>query len=386
MAKKVLSSLNAMLEKFNETMGEGIIHTAAELPNCVKIRSSVPAYNYVTDGGFAVGRVIESSGENGSLKSYLMYDAIAQFQFYDWGNHVQGAFKKFIYSGSGAVREIVDYELRRGYKPKKEPIYKRVALVDIESTYTPEWGARFGIDNEGLILIRPSLLTETVDIVQALLTDESISLVVIDSLSAIGTDEEVGKSMEDQQMASGARFWNKAFRKFQSALNSNPTKEATLGIINSAYQKTGIAYGDPEVLRNGEQLKRTKSVAVKFKALKKITGKTDIGDVVVGRNISIECLKNKVGVNGRTANFFYAYVDYGHTKAYKTDVGGQIVDLGLKFGLVDRKGAWYVYEDVRVQGMDSFVDELVTSGRIKDLENDVYDAMGNSEEISESVE
>lgn len=377
---KKLSNLNAMLEKFNATMGEGIIHTASELPKCRKVLSKIPAYNYVTDGGFPIGRVIEHYGENGSLKSYTAYDAIAQFQHYDWANHEQGVFVGFTYSGTGAVREMEEYQLRRGYKPKKEPIARRVALVDVEATYTPDWGEKFGIDNEGLILVRPTLLSEAVDIVQALLNDENISLVVFDSLSAIGTDDEVEKSMEDQQMASGARFWNKACRKFQSAMNGNPHQESTLIVINSAYQKTGIAYGDPEVIRNGEQLKRTKTLSVKFKPLKKINGKTDVGEIAVGRNISIECIKNKTGVNGRSATFFYAFTDYENLQAYQTDTSGQIVDLGMKFGLVERKGAWYQYDEIKVSGMNSFVEELEKSGKIKELEKDVYVEMSASNE------
>lgn len=375
MPKKSLSSLNEVINRFNKTMGDGVIHTASTLPNCRKILSSVPAYNYISFGGFPIGRVIEHYGENGSLKSYLSYDAIAQFQHYDWANHEQGAFTKFTYSGEGDVRELEGYELRKGYKPKKDPIARRVALVDLEATYTPDWGEKFGIDNEGLILIRPTMLTESVDVVQALLAEEDISLVVFDSLSAVGTDDEVDKSMEDQQMASGARFWNKAFRKFQASLNASPHGEATLLVINSAYQKTGITYGDPEVIRNGEQLKRTKTLSVRFKALKKIQGKTDEGDVTVGRNITIECMKNKVGNPGRTANFFYAYTDYGNVPRNKTDVAGQIVDLGLRFGLVERKGAWYIYGDTRVQGMDGFVDALTKNGELKELEKDVYDEM-----------
>lgn len=384
MAKGTLSNLNTMLKKFRDTMGDGVIHSASNIPNCRKVLSTIPAYNYITCGGFPIGRVIEHYGENGSLKSYTAYDAIAQFQHYDWANHEQGAFTEFEYSGDGGVMELEGYALRKGYKPKKEPVARRVALVDIEATYTPDWGEKFGIDNEGLILIRPTLLTECVDIVQALLIDESISLIVFDSLSAVGTDDEVEKSMEDQQMASGARFWNKAFRKFQSAMNGNPHKEATLLVINSAYQKTGIAYGDPEVIRNGEQLKRTKSVSVKFKALKKITGKTDEGDIAVGRNIAIECVKNKCGINGRTANFFYAFVTYGNVKAYHTDSAGQIVDLGMKFGLVARKGAWYSFGDTKVSGMDNFIDEIISNGSIKELEEDVYDMMDESE--SETTE
>lgn len=361
-------------------MGEGVVHTAAEMPNCLKIQSSIPAYNYVTCGGFPIGRVIEHFGENGSLKSYTAYDAIAQFQHYDWANHEQGAFKTFTYSGSGSVRELTEYSLRRGYKPTEAPIARRVALVDLEGTYTPDWGEKFGIDNEGLILVRPTLLTEAVDIVQALLTDENISLIVFDSLSAVGTDDEVGKSMEDQQMGANSRFWNKAFRKFQAAMNGNPHREATLLVINSAYQKVGIAYGDPEVIRNGEQLKRTKTLSVKFKGLKEINGKTDDGDIAVGRNISIKCVKNKTGINGRTANFFYAFVNYGNVKAYKTDVVGQIVDLAMHYGLVERKGAWYSFGETRVSGMDNFTSELVSSGQSKVLEQAVYEAMNKDTE------
>lgn len=380
MAKKELSSLNAALAKFNSSMGDGIIHTASSVPNCRKVRSSIPAYNYISCGGFPIGRVIEHYGENGSLKSYTAYDAIAQFQHYDWANHEQGAFESFAYSGTGDLREFKSYALRKGYKPKEIPVARRVALVDIEATYTPDWGSRFGIDNEGLILIRPTFLTQCVDIVQALLADEEISLIVFDSLSAVGTDDEIDKSMEEQQMASGARFWSKACRKFQAAMNSNPHKEATLLLINSAYQKTGITYGDPEVIRNGDQLKRAKSLSVRFKALKKINGKTDAGDIVVGRNIAIECIKNKCGVTGRSANFFYAFVNYGNVKAYHTDYAGQLVDLGLKFGLIDRKGAWYAYGDIRMGGMDNFVDELVNSGKLKELEEDIYYEMENGTE------
>jgi len=142
-------------------------------------------------------------------------------------------------------------------------------------------------------------------------------------------------------------------------------------VINSEYVTVGISYGDPNKVRNGEQLKRTKSMSIRFKGLKKISAKTDTGDMIVGRNIVIENVKNKVGKDGRSANFFYAYNDYGATAANKTDVAGQLVDLGLKQGLVERKGAWYIYGDTKVQGMDSFVETLVEEDLLKDLEADL---------------
>ena len=107
--------------------------------------------------------------------------------------------------------------------------------------------------------------------------------------------------------------------------------------------------------------------------------KTDAGDISVGRNISIKCVKNKCGKNGRSANFFYAFVNYGEVRAYMTDVSGQIVDLAMKFGLVERKGAWYSYGETRVGGMDNFVSELTKTGKIRELENDVYSEMDNED-------
>lgn len=370
------SSLLAVIDKFNKTMGEGIVHSADTLPNCTKIQSSMPMYNYVTDGGFPVGRVIEHYGENGSLKSYTAYDAIAQFQFYDWANREQGAFVSFSYKGEGAIKSIVDYKLRKGYKPKDEPEYRRVVLVDLEATYTPDWGRNFGIDNEGLILIRPSSLDDAVDIVQTLLTDAEVGLIVIDSLSAVGTTDEVEKSMEEHQMATNAKFWNKAFRKFQSAMLTNPTKESTLLVINSAYQKVGIAYGDPEVVRNGEQLKRAKTLSVRFQPLKMIQGKTEEGDINVGRNVAIQCKKNKTGVNGRTGNMFLSYIDDKHVRRNKTDIYAQILDLALRFGVVTRKGAWYEYGSIKVSGMDNFVDSVVEKDKMKEIEVKTYEKMG----------
>lgn len=376
MAKKI-SELQNVLSRFDKTMGEGIVHIASVMPPCAKVRSSIPAYNYVTDGGFPIGRVIEHYGENGSLKSYLLYDAIAQFQHYDWANHVQGAFTEFTYgeSGSSLFRPITDYKLRRGYTPKLKPEYRYAVLVDLEHTYTPEWGENFGIDNDGLIIINPDSLTSAVDMIQAILAENEVCLVGLDSLSAIGTDDEVENSMENQQMAPAARFWNKAMRKFQAAMNKNETKEATLILINSAYSKVGLVFGDPEVVRNGEQLKRTKTLSVRFRPAKEISGKTDTGDLIVGRNVSIQCKKNKTGIQGREMSFFYAYVDYDNTLAGKTDIIGQLVDLGMKFGIISRKGAWYIYQDLRVQGLDNFVQEVSSGSTLKDLEKSVYDEL-----------
>ena len=89
-------------------------------------------------------------------------------------------------------------------------------------------------------------------------------------------------------------------------------------------------------------------------------------------------MKNKCGVNGRSSNFFYAFVDYENTEAYHTDVEGQIVDLGLKFGLIDRKGAWYSYKDIRVSGMENFVAKLIEEKALIKLESEVTEIISKT--------
>ena len=372
MPKKAVSSFAAMYEKFNDTMGSGVIHTASKMPPCRKIKSVIPMYNYVTTGGFPIGRIIEHVGPNGSLKSYAGYDALAKFQHYDWANHVENAFASFECDGEGEIKEIKSYTLRKGYKPEREPEFRYCVLVDLESTYTPDWGKRLGIDNDALILFRPSSLSQAVDAMQIFLADPNISFVMLDSLSAIGTDDEMESSMESNQMASGARFWSRAFRKFLSAMIENPNKgESTLLYINSLYQKTGIPYGNPEMIRNGDQIARAKTLSVKFKALKEIQGKTDTGDIVTGHNLALECLKKYVGIGKRKGSFYYAYVDDGVVPAYTTDVNSQLIDLAMRFGLIERKGAWYIWGDLRVQGLDNFVTEVVSKGKLAEIECEI---------------
>lgn len=366
-------SLMELVSGLNKTMGEGTIHCASEIPPVRKIRSKIPAFNYCSDGGFPVNRFMEFYGDFSSLKSYLMYDAIARFQRYDWGNNEPEAFESFEYKDhSSGVPILTGYTLRKGYKPKNEPIVKKVALIDIESTYTPDWGDNFGIDNRGLLLIRPSMLSSAVDMIQGLLANENLSLVCLDSLSAVGTDEEIDKSMEDHQMASAAKFWNKAFRKFQSSINANPEPDITMIVINSAYEKVGFVMGDPEKVRNGKQLSLTKSLSIRFRGLKEIPIKTDSGDEVGGRNITIKCMKNKCGVPFRTATFFFSYLDESGTPKGKTNVEEQIIELGIKNGVIERAGAYYTYKGNKAQGMDKFVTMLIEENLIKEVEEDLY--------------
>lgn len=365
-------SLKETIAALNKKMGAGTIVSASMAPEIYKMPSSLPAINYLSYGGIPVNRIIEFVGPFSSLKSWTAYDYIGRFQRMDWSNKVMDAFTSFEYTGKGAEIEIKSAKTRRGYKPSNTPIAKRVALIDIEGTYTPSWGKKFGIDNAGLIRVQPDRLSQAVDVACALLAEEDVSLVVLDSMSIIGADDEIDSSMESHQMGSGARFWNKAMRKMQSAMNSNPNKVVTLIMINSVYSKVGFVMGDPTTIKNGDQLKLSKSLSIMFKKLKEITGEHEgVKDVLLGVNISVKCLKNKVGQLGRTSNFFYSYVETPTTNANTPDIYNQLIDLAVKYEIIVRKGAWYNYKDVKVSGMENFIMKLVEEGLFAELSADV---------------
>lgn len=357
-------SLKTTVKKLQEKFGEGAIRVGSELPPVQRMLSNLPAINYVTCGGYPIGRIIEHVGDFSSLKSYAAYDLLAEFQHYDWNNNIQKAFSGFTYKGEGLDRKIVSATYRKGLTlPKKAKSFraKRVALIDVEKTYTKDWGEHMGIDNDGLLYSKPASLEEAADICEALLSEEDIGLVVLDSMSIIGTDNEVSKSMEDAAIMGGAAaFWNRALRKFMAAMNRNPNwHEVTLLLINSTYNKVGVVFGDPEVVRNGSQLKLSKSVSIHFKGLKEITGEYDgQKDVVLGRNVKVKCLKNKVGVSGRTSEFFYSYVDTPTADARTTDTVYQLIAIAHRYGIIERKGHTYKYGKLSVKGADNFAIKL----------------------------
>lgn len=379
------SSVNGLLQDLAKTFGKGVVMPASDLPSVRRIKSVIPMYNFISGGGFPINRIIEHYGDYSSLKSYTAYDALGRFQKYDWANGEENAvmsvdWKKVVVpvgkKSDGlemVMYEYVSHKLRRGYVPKKELKIKRGALVDVEGTYDPEWGEMLGIDNKALLYIAPDTMSEAVDTTEALLCNEDISLVVFDSFSAAGADAETDASMENEQMAINARFWNKAMRKFQAAMNRNPSRDITLIIINSAYEKVGFVMGDPEKVKNGVQLKLAKSLSIRFRALKEHVGKDeDENEITVGRNISIKCMKNKTARPFLAANFYFSFINQGDQKAGRTDVDGQIVELAIRFGLVERAGAWYQYGKLKVQGSGEFQKQCVATGEIKKLSEEVY--------------
>lgn len=353
------TTLDKTISDLTKHYGKKVIMKASEMHDIRKIPTDVPAYDYLMTGGVPINRIIELYGDFSSLKSWISQVAVGKFQKYDWANQVPNVISKVIYKRTKSKShdeelkglELLEVEkviLRRGYKPKKPVRVKRCAWIDFEGTYDPAMGKRLGVDSDALLYIQPESLNKGVDIIQALLMDPEICLVVIDSMVAIGSDGEADKSMEDEQMAVNARFWNKATRKMQGAINANPEKDVTLIGINAAYDKVGIAYGSPEKVKNGKQWSLAKSMSIRSTALKEIKSKEEGKDVAVGRNIGLKNMKNKVGRPFLESNLYYSFVDDGLIGSCETDIYQQILDLGSDYGLIQRSGATYKFGEIKL--------------------------------------
>lgn len=374
-------SLNKTIEDLAKRYGKTVIFSGNEVPDCIKIPTDIPAYDYVTSGGILVNQINELYGAYSSLKSYMCYIAAGKFQKFDWANNEPNVIQKITYKVSKTrskdenlvgmtFAEIDNISLRRGYKPKKPAVAKRVALIDMEATYDRAWGAMCGIDNDGLLYYCADSMNQAIDVIEVLLRDENVCLVILDSMSIIGSDMENEKSMEEDQMAANARLWNKAARKLRSAMNSN--RFATLLSINATSTKMG-GYGDPEVVKNGNQWKLTKSMSVRMNALQTIKGKLDgVSEVTMGRNISLINKKNKFGVPFRESSFYFSLVDDGVTGKGMTDITAQLTELGAQFQIIQRSGNMYSYKECKANGIENFKAKLRDANLLEDLKKEVY--------------
>lgn len=369
------NALKDTLKALQKKYGENVVTFGNDIQGVRKIALDIPMFDYITTGGFPVNRITELYGDFSSLKSYFCYVGIGKFQKYDWANNAPDVLSvDVVKDKDNLIPEIKKVKVKRGYKAINEPRYKYCVLIDIEGTYDPVWGAKLGIDNDALIYINPSSLNVSIDLLDAFLSNEDISFVVFDSMIAIGADAEADASMEKEQMGVNAKFWNKAIRKITAAINRNPEKDVSLALINGAYEKLGMVFGDPEQVKNGKGVGLAKSMSIKTSALKTHDETVEGTKRVKGRNITLRNRKNKVGIPFREGSLYFSFIDDGHLKAGETDVISQLVTLAVSEHLIERKGAYYYYKDIKVSGFDNFCNVFIED---KDKQADLRDTVYN---------
>tara|TARA_B110000196_G_scaffold319957_1_gene339778 strand:- start:1493 stop:2536 length:1044 start_codon:yes stop_codon:yes gene_type:complete len=240
-------------------------------------------------GGLPMGRIVEVYGPESSGKTTLTLEAIAQAQ-------------------------------RDG---------KVCAFVDAEHALDPDYAAKLGVNVDDLLVSQPDTGEQALEITDMLVRSSAVDVVVIDSVAALTPKAEIEGDMGDSHMGLQARMLSQAMRK----LTGNIKRSNTLCIfINQIRMKIGVMFGNPETTTGGNALKFYASVRLDIRRI----GAVKNGDEIVGNETRVKVVKNKIAPPFKQAEFQILY-GQGFNRM------GEIIDLGVKVGIVEKAGAWFSY-------------------------------------------
>jgi len=214
------------------------------------------------------------------------------------------------------------------------------AYVDMEHALDPSYAAKCGVDIDNLLVSQPDTGEQALEITETLVRSGAVDLVVIDSVAALVPRSEIEGDMGDAQMGAMARLMSQALRKLSGAINQSKT---TVIFTNQLRMKIGVMFGNPETTTGGNALKFYASVRLDVRRIQSIK----IGAEVVGNRTRVRVVKNKVAPPFRSAEFDIMYNE-GISKV------GDLIDLATQLGIVDKRGAFFSYGDVRLgQGREN---------------------------------
>ena len=297
-------ALQAALGQIERQFGKGSVMRMGDA-EVAKDVAAVPTGSLGLDialgiGGLPRGRVVEIYGPESSGKTTLTLSVIAQAQ----------------------------------------KLGGTAAFIDAEHALDPGYAERLGVDVEDLLVSQPDTGEQALEIADMLVRSAAVDVVVIDSVAALTPKAEIEGEMGDSHMGLQARLMSQALRK----LTANIKRSNTLVIfINQIRMKIGVMFGNPETTTGGNALKFYASVRLDIRRI----GAIKKGDEVLGNQTRVKVVKNKVAPPFKQTEFDVLYNEgISHE--------GELVDLGVENGVVEKSGAWYSYEGERIgQGKDN---------------------------------
>ena len=244
------------------------------------------------------------------------------------------------------------------------------AFVDAEHALDPQYARKLGVNLDDLLVSQPDTGEQALEITDTLVRSNAVDVIVIDSVAALTPRAEIEGEMGDSLPGLQARLMSQALRKLTASIS----KAGTLVIfINQIRMKIGVMYGSPETTTGGNALKFYASVRLDIRR----TGSVKIRDEIVGNNVRVKVVKNKVAPPFREVEFDIMYGE-GISKL------GEIIDLGVKAGVIDKSGSWFSFGDQRIgQGRDNVREFLKKNA---DIAGQIEAAVrGKSEIIEEEL-
>ncbi len=248
------------------------------------------------------------------------------------------------------------------------------AFVDAEHALDPEYAQALGVNVDELLISQPDTGEQALEITEELVRSSAVDIVVVDSVAALVPKAEIDGSMEDQQMGLQARLMSKALRKLTGIVSKTNT---TVIFINQLRQKIGIMFGNPETTTGGTALKYYSSVRLDIRRIE--TLKNENGEF--GNRVKIKVVKNKVA-----PPFKVAECDLIYGKGFSKT--GCILDVAVSFGIVNKSGAWFSYNDEKLgQGREKTKEFLEENPALLDeIEQKVRAKLKKDQEPEEKKE